>query len=130
MADGSRASGMDSGRATLLLSNERTFLAHVRTGVAVMAFGFVVAKFALFLRDLSLKGAGRSGGHDTLIGAATTALGALVILMGALRYLHRQRAISRGAMITSPTLDLVVAGLLAAGGIGLAIFLLIQGTSG
>src|ERR1700752_1902186 len=30
-------------------ANERTFLAWVRTGIAVMAFGFLVEKFDLFL---------------------------------------------------------------------------------
>jgi putative membrane protein len=30
-------------------ANERTFLAWVRTGVAVIAFGFVIEKFDLFL---------------------------------------------------------------------------------
>src|ERR1700761_1145915 len=34
-------------------ANERTFLAWVRTGVAVIAFGFVVEKFNLFLRTLA-----------------------------------------------------------------------------
>ena len=31
-------------------ANERTFLAWVRTAIAVMAFGFLVAKFDLFLQ--------------------------------------------------------------------------------
>jgi putative membrane protein len=31
-------------------ANERTFLAGVRTAIAVMAFGFIVEKFDLFLR--------------------------------------------------------------------------------
>jgi putative membrane protein len=31
-------------------ANERTFLAWVRTAIAVMAFGFLVAKFDLFLK--------------------------------------------------------------------------------
>ena len=31
------------------LANERTYLAWVRTGVGIMAFGFVVVKFSLFL---------------------------------------------------------------------------------
>ena len=31
------------------LANERTFLAWVRTAIAVMAFGFIVEKFDLFL---------------------------------------------------------------------------------
>jgi putative membrane protein len=30
-------------------ANERTFLAWVRTAIAVMAFGFIVEKFDLFL---------------------------------------------------------------------------------
>lgn len=30
-------------------ANERTFLAWVRTGIAMIAFGFVVEKFNLFL---------------------------------------------------------------------------------
>jgi putative membrane protein len=34
-------------------ANERTFLAWVRTGIAVIAFGFVVEKFNLFLRTLA-----------------------------------------------------------------------------
>lgn len=112
---------------SLLLANERTFLAHVRTGVAIMAFGFVVAKFALFLEDLNRKDAGPPGGQDSLIGAATTALGAAVVLLGAMRYSARQRAITRGVMVTSATPDLAVAALLAAGGLGLAAFLLVQG---
>ncbi len=31
---------------------ERTFLAWVRTGIALMGFGFVVARFGLFLREM------------------------------------------------------------------------------
>ena len=34
-------------------ANERTFLAWIRTGIAVIAFGFVVEKFNLFLRTLA-----------------------------------------------------------------------------
>ena len=33
-------------------ANERTFLAWVRTGIATIAFGFVVEKFNLFIRTL------------------------------------------------------------------------------
>lgn len=34
-------------------ANERTFLAWVRTAIAIMAFGFLVEKFDLFLRIAS-----------------------------------------------------------------------------
>jgi putative membrane protein len=35
------------------LANERTFLAWVRTSIAIMAFGFVVAKFSLFVKQFT-----------------------------------------------------------------------------
>ncbi len=42
-------------------ANERTFLAWVRTGIAVIAFGFVIEKFNLFLLAIanSAPGVGR-----------------------------------------------------------------------
>ena len=41
-------------------SNERTFLAWVRTSIAVMAFGFIVEKFHLFLELAAPSLAGRT----------------------------------------------------------------------
>ncbi|HEV3286504.1 MAG TPA: DUF202 domain-containing protein, partial [Steroidobacteraceae bacterium] len=34
-------------------ANERTFLAWVRTGIAVIAFGFVIEKFNLFMLTIA-----------------------------------------------------------------------------
>jgi putative membrane protein len=34
-------------------ANERTLLAWIRTGIALMAFGFAIARFGLFLRELA-----------------------------------------------------------------------------
>jgi putative membrane protein len=60
------------------LANERTFLAWVRTSITIMAFGFVVAKFGLLLRELS---AGSSG---TVVSAPVSeATGVLLVLAGA-----------------------------------------------
>jgi putative membrane protein len=39
-------------------ANERTFLAWVRTGIAVIAFGFVIEKFNLFLLTIAAAGLG------------------------------------------------------------------------
>ncbi len=36
------------------LANERTFLAWIRTSIGIMAFGFVVVKFSLFVKQLSI----------------------------------------------------------------------------
>jgi len=46
-------------------ANERTFLAWVRTGIAVIAFGFVIEKFNLFL--LTVPAAGRIGRYEGLV---------------------------------------------------------------
>lgn len=40
-------------------ANERTFLAWVRTGIAIIAFGFVVEKFDLFLKTIAASGLGK-----------------------------------------------------------------------
>jgi len=43
------------GNASDYLAAERTFLAWVRTALTLMAFGFVVARFGLFLRELQIR---------------------------------------------------------------------------
>jgi hypothetical protein len=43
----------NSNRARDHLANERTFLAWVRTSVAVVVFGFAIGRFAIALRQLA-----------------------------------------------------------------------------
>lgn len=66
-------------------ANERTYLAWVRTAVAVMAFGFVVEKFDLFLSVAarSMHGPVPTGmGQTGLNQAVGEAAGLLLILLG------------------------------------------------
>ena len=66
---------------------ERTLLAWVRTGIAVMAFGFVVARFGLFLSLLPNAAQPRfSSALSPFIGAALVVIGAAAIAAGALEY--------------------------------------------
>jgi len=86
-------------------ANERTFLAWVRTAIAIMAFGFVVAKFDLFLRI-----AGAASGARTVLGGnqlVGDVAGLLLILLGgammalaAIRF--RKTAIAIDAKETQP----------------------------
>jgi putative membrane protein len=61
-------------------ANERTFLAWVRTAIAIMAFGFMVEKFDLFLRVVgSTAAAQRAPGSSQYIGDIA---GLVLILLG------------------------------------------------
>jgi putative membrane protein len=60
---------------------ERTLLAWLRTGLTLMALGFVIARFGLFLHLLSLQApGGRLPGHAWI----SAALGVAFVLAGAL----------------------------------------------
>ena len=67
---------------------ERTLLAWLRTGIAVMAFGFVVARFSLLLRLLQVQSGQSLAGHgiSPYLGAGLVLLGAFATGIGASEY--------------------------------------------
>ncbi len=67
---------------------ERTLLAWLRTGMTIMAFGFVVARFGLFLRLLRVEEgqAPPSHGASAYVGAALVLIGVVAISAGTKRY--------------------------------------------
>ncbi len=67
-------------------SAERTLLSWLRLGIGIMAFGFVVARFGLFLKLVRTGGDGSSSIFSVGVGAMLVLLGAGSILLGALRY--------------------------------------------
>jgi putative membrane protein len=107
---------------------ERTLLAWVRTGVALMGFGFVVARFGLFLRELSAAGHGEmphSTGLSLWIGIALVTLGVVMTLLAAGQHWRIVDRLSRGAPYKPPrwSLGLIVALALAMLGIGMVAYL-------
>jgi uncharacterized membrane protein YidH (DUF202 family) len=73
-------------------SNERTFLAWVRTAIAVMAFGFIVEKFDLFLEVAAPSLAGRTLSvpgqrFGNIVGLALILVGTAMVAIAAIRFL-------------------------------------------
>jgi uncharacterized membrane protein YidH (DUF202 family) len=52
-SEGSEPGNQSALRATDALANERTYLAYVRTALAFIGFGFVIARFSLFTREFA-----------------------------------------------------------------------------
>ncbi len=64
-------------------ANERTFLAWVRTGIAVIAFGFLVERFNLFTRSLASVATGEPGVKLRIGGPLGRGEGIVLIIGGA-----------------------------------------------
>ena len=75
-------------RVTDHLSNERTFIAWVRTSISVIVFGFVVAKFGVTLRQFfrfeNLEP--RETGYSLILGVSFMVVGILLAILAIWRY--------------------------------------------
>lgn len=112
------------------LAAERTLLAWIRTGLAMMGFGFVVARFALWLRAfaVSTPAESRPGYHLSVwFGMALVLLGVLTNLTAARRHARYVRDLDAGDPDPDlgPALAITVACVLGAVGIAMAAYLLI-----
>ena len=106
---------------------ERTFLAWIRTGLALMGFGFVVARLGLFLKEVAGSNTPgvKSYGFSLWAGSAMVLLGAMVNLAAVARHLEVIKRLNRGeSVMTEPSLIAITVGiLLGLVGIGMVIFL-------
>lgn len=81
------------------LANERTFLAYVRSSLAFIAFGFVIARFSLFTREISvIAHISIPNTHASAeFGVGMAAAGIVLGVYGALRYASTNAAIKSNA---------------------------------
>jgi putative membrane protein len=110
---------------------ERTLLAWIRTGLALMGFGFIVARFGLFLREIAamhdpatMK---QSTGLSLWIGTALILLGVIINLLISAEHLHLMRQARSGPSygIRSWLMGVGVAFILAILGIAMAVYLIL-----
>ncbi len=119
----------DEKRATEYLANERTFLAWIRTSIAIISLGFVVAKFSLWLRELAT-GLGPQmhpyqAGASMPIGLTMMALGGLVTVLAAWRYHVVNRAIERGVVSADRGLVILVTVMVTMLCVAMIVYLLL-----
>jgi putative membrane protein len=88
------------GNASDHLANERTFLAWVRTSIGIMAFGFVVVKFSLFVKQISLilgkDNIIHSKGYSDIAGIVLVAVGTVTSVLSFIRYKRTESQLNKG----------------------------------
>ena len=107
-------------RGTEYLANERTFLAWIRTSIAVVSLGFLIARFSLWLREMSGKiEPVRMLGVSAPVGEALMIFGGALAILAGWRYHVVNRAIEENRV--KPDRDLII--LIA---VSVAVFALIM----
>ncbi|HHW20744.1 YidH family protein [Thermodesulfovibrio thiophilus] len=95
------------------LANERTFLSWIRTSIGIMAFGFVVEKFALFVKQFYLI-LGKQPFHSseaeysTFFGIVLVSLGGLMGFLAFIRYKKIEKQIDEDTYQPSTLLDILL----------------------
>jgi putative membrane protein len=114
------------------MANERTFLAWIRTSIGIMAFGFVVEKFALFIKQMSLilgkadieNASPPSHGYSAIVGIFLVGLGTLMVMLAFVRYKKVERQIDEDTYQPSSLLYILLTISVLAVGIFLVIYLI------
>lgn len=112
------------------LAAERTMLAWIRTGIAMMGFGFVVARFGLFLREMVAADTNhpvRRPGLSLWVGIALVFLGLSLNIVAAVSHLRFRRRFERGEPFQVPrgTLTLIITIVVTLIGLTMMIYLIV-----
>lgn len=122
------------GNRQVHMANERTFLAWIRTSIGIMAFGFVVEKFTLFMKQMSVileKSAIEyalppTPGYSAIVGIFLVGLGTLLVLFAFIRYKKVEKQINEDTYKPSSLLDILLLVAVLAVGVFLVIYLILS----
>jgi putative membrane protein len=110
------------------LANERTFLAWVRTSIGIMAFGFVVVKFTLFVKQISLMLQkplpAPAHGYTSIMGIFLVGFGALTGVLAFFRYRTIEKQLVNSNYHPSTKLSSVLTVCILIIGVFLVLYLL------
>jgi inner membrane protein YidH len=124
------SAGSESTRAREHLANERTLLAWIRTAIALMGLGFVVARFGLFLREISAIG-GQSVQAESVysgpIGIVLVAAGLLAVVMSTVRFFQARYQIEKGRFEPAAYPEVAVVAFTLIAGAALIVYLALSG---
>lgn len=133
------------------LANERTFLAWIRTGIGIMALGFVLEKFAVFMKQIAimlekyhaaifyqapsphalpkafhheqLTYTSPIQGYSSIFGAFLVALGVLICLLAFIKYKRVEKQLDSNNYQASMALNIMLMATVVLIGIFLFIYL-------
>ena len=122
------------GNRRVHMANERTFLAWVRTSIGLMAFGFVLERFALFIKQMSYvlketsigKALPPSDGSSSFAGISLVGLGSLLCVLAFIRYKKVERQIDDDTYLPSPVLNMLLTLSILSVGIFLVLHLILS----
>jgi putative membrane protein len=110
------------------LAIERTFLAWIRTGLSLMGFGFVVARFGLFLREVNATAHSHPlpGGVSVKFGTALVAVGVVLTVAAIPRYIRLLNRLESGQGLARPSrLAVALGAALAVIGAAVTVYLMV-----
>ena len=112
-------------RATEYLANERTFLAWIRTSIAVISIGFALTRLSVEWSTLSVQLRHGSSGGSFKMGIVLMAFGAVLAILAVWRYQSVNRAIDQGKVKADRALIIFVTVLVVAIAVGAIAYMLL-----
>ncbi len=98
------------------MANERTYLAWIRTSIGIMAFGFVVVKFSLFVKQISLllgkEVIIQQRGYSAILGIVLVTIGTITAILSYIRYKKTEKNLDKGQYEHSSILITILTGFI------------------